>query len=507
MKRKTNLFYTSGPDSKFLTFSNYTEALTGNFLSTNSKLFPDKFICLKIDNLNSINKPTFIKYLVAYYENKLAILRDNLILTNNNVEKNIYPLAYLLEAILSVVTIVKNGNTYSYILNCDSIELDQNEPVNTEDDQNSNVFIDIVNNVKNILHIENIKNKLESSLSFEDLITYIGDVTEYDYNGIYADTICNINMSSFVTGTIEAEKKLSITNQTYSTDDLSLLQFLYGWDTELPILSDDNETNIYKNVNPIFDDLSKTSTADDENNVTNKTTGIYNYSTYLTRIVYNITENTSVDYGKTLKFNVLIPLFSYINIDVESNTNVLEPNIDNDTGKRYINVKNINANDNKAIMDVPLGIWLYADKETETFITLEKDIELNLYPTWSLLISSQFKPFPYSGKLNKDVSTKESTLNAFSTFSQVLSKMNNILDEFSKISNNMQTLTNRIELIEKRLGSSNTQTLINRIENIEDVLGIKSKSEVDKIKEDNDELEQFKQQIYSYIRNLIWTAK
>ena len=53
MKRKTNLFYTNGPDSKFITFSNYTESLTGNFLSTDTKLFPDKFLCLKIYNINS----------------------------------------------------------------------------------------------------------------------------------------------------------------------------------------------------------------------------------------------------------------------------------------------------------------------------------------------------------------------------------------------------------------------------------------------------------------------
>ena len=37
MKRRTNLFYNSGEDSKFLTFSNYTECLTGAFLSTNTK--------------------------------------------------------------------------------------------------------------------------------------------------------------------------------------------------------------------------------------------------------------------------------------------------------------------------------------------------------------------------------------------------------------------------------------------------------------------------------------
>lgn len=96
MKRKTNLFYSSGEDSKFLTFSNYTEALTGNFLSTNTKLFPSAFICVNIPKLNSdTEKGTFVKdYLISYYENKLATLRDNL----TNID-DLYPLSYLIDTI------------------------------------------------------------------------------------------------------------------------------------------------------------------------------------------------------------------------------------------------------------------------------------------------------------------------------------------------------------------------------------------------------------------------
>ena len=61
MKRKTNLFYNEGPDSKFLTFSNYTESLTGNFLSTDTKLYPSMFLCLYIPSLtNDANKKEFI---------------------------------------------------------------------------------------------------------------------------------------------------------------------------------------------------------------------------------------------------------------------------------------------------------------------------------------------------------------------------------------------------------------------------------------------------------------
>jgi hypothetical protein len=107
MKRKTNLFYNTGQDSKFLTFSNYTEALTGNFLSTNTKLFPSTFLCLNIPSLTSENKSDFIKdVLIAKYENKLASLRDI-------VGEGVLPLQYLLEYLLEFDA----NTTISYIGN------------------------------------------------------------------------------------------------------------------------------------------------------------------------------------------------------------------------------------------------------------------------------------------------------------------------------------------------------------------------------------------------------
>ena len=106
MKRKTNLFYLSGDDSNFISFSNYSESLTGNILSTDWKLFPSKFLCLYIKLLDVDNhnlyikrKERFIKYLMSYYENKLAFLRDYYINNDLNVEKNLLPLNYLLEAL------------------------------------------------------------------------------------------------------------------------------------------------------------------------------------------------------------------------------------------------------------------------------------------------------------------------------------------------------------------------------------------------------------------------
>ena len=89
MKRKTNIFYLTGDDSKFITFSNYTESLTGNFLSTDTKLFPSRFLCLNLPNLTNDNKNKLIRFLAAYYENKLAVLRDSYIDKNINLEHHI----------------------------------------------------------------------------------------------------------------------------------------------------------------------------------------------------------------------------------------------------------------------------------------------------------------------------------------------------------------------------------------------------------------------------------
>ena len=149
MKRKTNLFYTSGTDSNFITFSNYTEAMTGNFLATNVKLFPSKFLCLYIPKLNIENRQDFIKQLAAYYENKVAFLRDKCIEHKYNIEEHIKLLGYLLD----------------FIYNYDN--------------------------------------------SFK--INFVGQVAEQDYNGIYADSICVIDASECTYATITLSSQQDVT--------------------------------------------------------------------------------------------------------------------------------------------------------------------------------------------------------------------------------------------------------------------------------------------------------
>ena len=435
MKRKTNLFYITGPDSKFLTFSNYTEAMTGNYLSVNTKLFPDNFLCLKIKGLNNITKPLFIKYLVKYYENKLAAIRDHNINNNTTIEFNIYPLAYLLEAILKVV--VLDNDTYK---------------------------LNVSNNNKLI-----INDNIDTSKDIDSLITYVGQISESDYYGTYTDIICNIECENLINKSIikfseNSEEFVEENTVTINDDEKNSL---YGWKND-PIVEE------YTNETPVYDIYGNT----------------YNCDTKLSSIEYTTIDANNSYYGQTLSFNVIIPLFSMVNI----NTEIVKDK--SDTNNEIINLNN----GNKHAHDVPLGIWLYADKEYDTFIELIHDENLNLYPNWSLLISSQFKPFPYS-TIKKENATSNnpesgSIMNSFSTFSEVLSKMNEVLDNFNKINNNLVSLNNRIMSVETQLKNiettENIQKMHERITQIDSSV--------------NSQIDKLRQQIYGYLNNLKWSS-
>ena len=204
MKRKTNLFYTTGPDSKFITFSNYTESLTGNFLSTDTKIFPSRFIALYIKGLNKNTKASLIKYLADYYESKLAVLRDHFDYNKSDIEKRVPPLNYLLEALLRIKEINENEVVYTHSIAANK---------NNDDNETSN------SNESNLISYSNV-------IKFK----YISDITEQDYNGIFTDTICNIDL-----------RKFAYISSIELTDDFNdnVVQFdkpvtLYGWDSDVP---------------------------------------------------------------------------------------------------------------------------------------------------------------------------------------------------------------------------------------------------------------------------------
>lgn len=339
MKRKTNLFYNSGPDSKFLTFSNYTEALTGNFLSTNTKLFPSTFLCLNIPSLNKENKQAFINdSLIKYYENKLANLRDRV------NEDELFPLSYLVETLM----------------------------------------------------------KFDPNMT----ISYIGNVTEQDYLGSYTDTICIIDtqylQSAVITPIENGETDIREADST-----------LYGWYDTI----DGNEVytgpSLYSSFTPVFDTES----------AQYQTTSNYD-------IKYNVPETTP----SNIVFNVVIPLFTFVNVS---------EGVDIHGQDETVLTSNFKTN-------VPLGIWFADDN-------VNLKVDRNYGQSWSLAIGSQFKPLPTSPEVRSDV-YKDPNTDAFKTFAQVLVRQNELLDTIDKQNFIIYSLTERLSAVEDRLETLENMT-------------------------------------------------
>lgn len=418
MNRKTNLFYINSQDSNFLTFSNFTEALTGNFLSTDWKVYPSRFLCLYIPSLlddnNKINiekQSEFIRnYLVSYYENKLAFLRD-------------YYTKSLKEGISTITT--------SEDLTADNYqnELHDLETFDIEADINAFAWL-----FKTIYDFdENTE------------ISFIGDVTEFDYKGTYTDTICIINSNDGYTaeGKITGYK-ISVDSKVQKLYDYETTP-LYGWDsTEL-------EGSDYSDLEITVDEDS------DESKYYN----IYSE--------WNL-EKTEYDDRNFIKFNVIIPLFDITNIDYRTNFNEVNEEVtieENLELKNYIyneeedklEKQDIDYTDKeKRSINNPLGIWF-----SDELIELRRDPESKYAPSWSLIISSQFKPFPYSNKYNNDNITAIDNQQGFYTYAKILSQQTNITYNLSKISN-------RLSLIEQSLNKLETldnKDLINKISSLE----------------------------------------
>ena len=416
--RKTNLLYSTyiGEENSFLTFSNYTEAMTGNHLSVNTKMFPSTFLCAYI-NVTPDNIGSFINTIVGKYENKLAFLRDTFTKDSNiSAEDNIYPLEYLIN------TLKDFDNEFS--------------------------------------------------------INYVGQVTEQDYNGTFCDTMCIISTEdnggkvtiSDVTG---AKKTVKTVDYNNSYD------YLYGW-------SSYNATNnsyiyngpsIYKNVEPLFDKLPNNN-GNNENN-----SYIYVSSYEHDKLIFK--PDTK---AKSIEFNCIIPLFDIVNVDPKSNeSNITEPSdtklSDTESSDTELSkLPNILEVDlTSSTCNVPMGIWFSQGFKK---ITLQRDETSGFWPSWSLVLSSQFKPFPKSPHLQSDTQNVSST-DAFGTFAQILVEQARLTDEHTDIAVNVQALSNRISAVESKINNISTNKSLDDLKNKVDQIDTKLASLTESIEKVN----------------------
>ena len=499
MNRKTNVFYLNGNDSKFLTFDNYTDALTGDIIATNKKLWPSRFLCANIEYLSdtsdfnkdgsidlsqltqqqienlktehlSKKKTEFIKeYLVKYYENKLAFLRDNL---DEKTEMNLVPLTYLLEIII-FYSATKGKN-----LNIETIEdLEKNIYNHYRTDST-----DLMDFIKNTYGVD---------------FCYIGDIVEQDYNGTYADIICTITpnkrkMPKFIldremfTEILDEENDNEYTgvsiDRDYDNDgSLDILAYgdeniLFGWNsnTDQEFVYDyfnDGNEEPSTGLNLIFDII---------HNNTEETKKGY----FIKPIIKTI---NPLDNPNSLKFNVIIPLF-----DMEDISGV---DIDDDD-ENASTLETSNMITISKTKSVPLGIY-FSDKP----MVLDNDV--NGYSSnWSLLISTQFKPFPYSYNITHSFDDSDSIKDAYITFAEILANQTNFIDLLNKYNDTIIGMSNRISILESIINS------ISSVQNIDELSQsfITLKNDVyNKIKNLQDQIDLLKESIEA--NKLKWKIK
>lgn len=389
--RKTNLLYSTyiGEENSFLTFSNYTEAMTGNHLSVNTKMFPSTFLCAYI-NVTPDNIGSFINTIVGKYENKLAFLRDTFTKDSNiSAEDNIYPLEYLIN------TLKDFDNEFS--------------------------------------------------------INYIGQVTEQDYNGTFCDTMCIISTED--NGGNATLSDASGAKKTVKTVDYNnSYDYLYGWSSYDATNNSYiyNGPSIYEDVKPLFDN--------DKNNS-------YMYVSSYEHDKLIFTPDTK---AKSIEFNCIIPLFDIVNVDPKSNeSNITElsntelsdtesPDVEQSKPSNVLEVDLTSSTCN-----VPMGIWF---SQGFNKITLQRDETSGFWPSWSLVLSSQFKPFPKSPHLQSDTQNVSST-DAFGTFAQILVEQARLTDEHTDIAVNVQALSNRISDVESKINNISTNMSLDALQN------------------------------------------
>jgi len=449
MKRKTNIFYNTSIDSNFLTFDNYTEALTGDILAINQKLFPSHFLCCYIKDLdidevqdkdNYIsNKKEFIqKYLSAYYENKLAVLRDKINSNNDPTSSNhiddldtsntaLQPFGYLLIILYY----------YAYKKYKEKKDTENGEENSVEDIESikdfENMILKLNNDNQDLKDIDSIiKNKfpgIENYINFP----FFSDIIEYDYTGTYTDIICTIspsnreypifNINTDLTNE-ENYKYIPITNDDNESN--TNIEVLYGWENQLTsiTLEGDQDNLILEHINqeqiPDFIDNEK-------------------YYYQIQNIVKSISVN-KLETANQIKFNIIIPLYTSINMDL------FDEDIE-ETAELELDDCNC----------VPIGIYF-----SEKPIILDSS-STNYSSNWSLLISTQFKPFPYSFNIINDETTPNAIKDAYITFAEILSKQTNYVDLLNKYNELMINLQNKVNKLESIINNMGTQ------QNIEDL--------------------------------------
>ena len=148
----------------------------------------------------------------------------------------------------------------------------------------------------------------------------------------------------------------------------------------------------------------------------------------------------------SIDFNVLIPLFNVYDWELNTqNPHYYDLQSDEEYSGKIDSATSlvIDSGGTKNHYDIPLGIWI-----SDKLISLDRSSTTpGAYrPSWSLCISSQFKPFPYSNKYPDNISESDN-LDIYGTFAMIMSKQGLIANEFETITTSITNITHRIDNI------------------------------------------------------------
>lgn len=431
MNRKTNIFYNNSEDSKFLTFNNYTEALTGDILATDYKLWPSRFICAYIEDLD---KEDFTLKLQKYYENKLTTLRDNI-----DDISTLKPLNYLITFMY--------WYAYNKQLGWESII----SPIEVEKELLNN-SIDVVN-----------------SLEFN----YISDIVEQQYNGTYSDIICTINpnkwtkpLLNFVTLDINDDHYDvdSYLNENNNVINIENVEYLHGWENESPNTIEKLENYI---KSPISDEIK---------NIDGENKNVYYLKSLIDKLeIINITDKTK------FKFNIIIPLFNIINTKNSNDITNDDPNITSIELNNKVNIPlGIYFTDN----DVELSIngkfstnWSLLISTQFSAFPFSYDIQQNFddsqstkqaYLTFAEILANQtnftdalVKYDSLIKSLQKRIELLESKLTNISSVQNIDSIVQNVNNIQNSVDELTSDINNKLEELEKKIEANKLKWQVN----------------------------------------------
>ena len=181
-------------------------------------------------------------------------------------------------------------------------------------------------------------------------------------------------------------------------------------------------------------------------------------------------------------------MFDIVNVDPKSNeSNITEPSNTELSDTESPDVEQSKPSNilevdlTSSTCNVPMGIW-FSQKFKK--ITLQRDETSGFWPSWSLVLSSQFKPFPKSPHLQSDTQNVSST-DAFGTFAQILVEQARLTDEHTDIAVNVQALSNRISDVESRINNISTNKSLDALRNKVDQIDKKLASLTESIEKVN----------------------